>query len=457
MNNIVKKIKDFLNQHNLLLSSKTYLTGFSGGYDSLCLLDVLKDLSKEYGFKLVAAHLNHNWRAEESLKEELNAKKYCENNAIEFYSETLSSVFQQTETIARNQRYIFFKQTALKYNATAIFTGHTKTDNVETIIYRIIKGTGLKGLQGIPEKRFLENIPIYRTMLDISREDTIKYCQCKNLEPNIDSSNENIHYQRNKIRLNLIPQLKEYNSNVEKSILKLSQIAQEREELAQEYISQIKNSILNNKAEIISKKFINLKTCFKSGIVKNILECEKIEYDYEKIHNIINFIESSAVLKSGNTLSLTTDKWLFVSSKVIKIFNANYLNVIKSTVRINFEGRTYYEPLDKTLIITKWEGEKPDKFPESTDLTLFADFSNLKEPFYIRTRMEGDRITPLGMKEKVKLKKYFINKGIPEHERDKILLLTTDTEILWATEIGISEKLRVKNIPTHRIELKKGQ
>jgi tRNA(Ile)-lysidine synthase len=456
MNELTTKISDFLSAYNLLQPSKTYLIGFSGGYDSLCLVNVLNDLSKEYGFKLVAAHLNHNWRGGESQQEEIQAKQYCEKNNIIFYSQTLSSDLPKTETEARNQRYIFFEETAQKYKADAIFTGHTKTDNVETVIYRILKGTGVKGLKGIPATRLLGNIPVYRPMLDISREETISYCSVQNLEPNVDSSNENICYQRNKIRLNLIPQLKEYNLNLEEAILKLSAIASENEEIVNEYISQIQNNILNDKKEIDTAKFMKFSPGVRTKIVKNLLESENIEYDYKKIHNILDFLEISALLKSGNTISVTTDKWLFVSSKIIKIIYSTALNVVKSVLRITFDEKKYYSTLNSSLIITTWQGIKPDKFPQSDADIVFADFSDINEPLYIRTRQSGDRIIPFGATKSTKLKKYLINKGIPEHERDNMLLLTTDKEVLWVAEVGISEKLRVKNTPTHTIELIKG-
>lgn len=456
MNTSLKnKITDFLKGHNLLISSKTYIIGFSGGYDSMCLAKILKDLSKEHGFKLIAAHLNHNWRAEESKKEEINCKEFCQKNNIEFYSETLSSDLPKTELEARNKRYKFFEQAIKNYNADAIFTGHTKTDNVETILYRIIKGTGIKGLKGIPEKRLLANTPIFRPMLDITREETIDYCNKKNLNPNIDSSNENIHYQRNKIRIELIPELKNYNSNIEGALLRLSDLAKNSKEVIEEHLLPIKESLIKDK-EIKTQKFITLKESIKKQIITDYLEENSIDYDYKKIDEITHFIEASSSLKSGNTLSLIKEKWLFASSAKIKIINEIKSNVVKSTIRVHFEenkGKTFHPEFNKTLKISKWDEPKPKKFPHEAESVALADFSKIKEPLFLRSRQEGDRIVPFGMKESVKLKKYLINKGVPEHERDNLLLLTTENEILWVAGVGISEKLRVKDYPTHLIKV----
>jgi tRNA(Ile)-lysidine synthase len=98
---MIQEIRKFLKDYNLLDAQKTFLVGFSGGFDSMCLLDCLNNIRKDFGFRLVAIHLNHNWRGESALKEQENCKKYCEKNNIEFYTETLSDDVKKTETIAR--------------------------------------------------------------------------------------------------------------------------------------------------------------------------------------------------------------------------------------------------------------------------------------------------------------------------------------------------------------------
>ena len=157
MDNITAKIKSYLAEHNLL--NKKIIVAFSGGYDSMCLLDVLNKL----GVKLAAAHLNHNWRGKESLADAKLCEKFCKDNNIEFYSETLSDDVEKTETAARKARYEFLERTAAKLKAQCVFTAHNADDNAETVLYRIIKGSGTYGLEGIKEHRGI----FYRPMLDI--------------------------------------------------------------------------------------------------------------------------------------------------------------------------------------------------------------------------------------------------------------------------------------------------
>jgi len=409
-------------------------------------------LSQESGFKLVAGHLNHNWRGKESLKEELNAKQFCLERNIEFYSETLPENLPHTEEEARNQRYKFFNKIAATVKATAIVTGHTLSDQVETVLYRIIKGTGISGLKGIPEVRYQEKLPaIYRPLLEISREENIEYCKENNITPNIDSSNFQEKYLRNKIRLSLISELKTYNSGIENAILRLSSISKDSEALIEEYMRFINPEIYSENNIILTGKFVNLSQALQKRVLFDFFIKNNIEHDYEKIEENLDFIKESSGLKSGNTLSLTKNAWLFVSSLEIRIINQITADKISDIIEINPDGETSFPPLNLKFKINTWQGKASGKFPKETDTKAYVDLSSVKSPLFLRTRREGDKIQPFGMKEKTKLKKYFINKGIPEFERDKLLMLTNNEEILWVVGLGISELLRVNKIPTHEI------
>lgn len=452
---IENRIESFLKKYNLLNQESSFLVGFSGGIDSMMLLDVLSKLTSQYKFSITAAHLNHNWRGLESTQEEIAAKEFCLQRNIDFYSETLSDNIPHTELDARNKRYEFFNKASILYKSTAILTGHTLTDQAETVLYRIIKGTGLNGLSGIPERRFQKNAPtIYRPILNISREENIDYCKINNLNPNIDSSNLDDKYLRNSMRLNLIPELKKYNSKVEKALIQVSKLACDSESIVNEHINSIYPQISLDNNDLITKIFVNYSTAIQKKLIINLLEKNNINYDFEKIEEIINFITTNKSSKSGNTLSLTKQKWLFVSSQIIKLIHYIKADVIKSSVLVKFNSETFCEELNKTLKITPYNKEEIiTVFPKESECIAYADFSNIKTDLYLRTRQNGDKIQPLGMKEHVKLKKYFINKGVPQFERDTIPLLTTDTEVLWAAGIGISEQIKVKILPTHKIEV----
>jgi len=450
---IKEKVLNFLKKYNLTDKNQILFVAFSGGIDSACLLDVLFKLSQEYGFKLVAGHLNHNWRGEESLKEELNAKQFCSERNIEFYSETLSEDLPRTEEEARNQRYKFFNKIADLTKATAIITGHTLSDQIETVLYRIIKGTGISGLKGIPEVRNQKNYPaIYRPLLEITREDTIEYCKDNNITPNIDSSNLQEKYLRNRVRLSLIPELRTYNSGIEKAISRLSLISKDTEELTEEYLRLITPEIYIEDNVISTQKFVNLSSALQKRILFDFFIKNNIDHNYEKIEENLNFIKESSGLNSGNTLSLTKNTWLFVSSSEIRIINQIIADKTSEIVEVNLEGEVSFPSLNLTFKTELWQGRE-FLFPKETDKRAYVDLSRIKSPLYLRTRRDGDKIQPFGMKDKTKLKKYLINKGVPEFERDKLLLLMNEEEVLWVLGVGISELLRVNKIPTHEMRV----
>lgn len=438
------KILNFLKRHQILNSQKSFIVGFSGGQDSLCLIDILNKISKKNNFKIIAAHLNHNWRGESSKKEQCSCLKFCKAQGIEFHTKTLDTSIKATEENARIERYKFFEEIALKTASEGVFTAHTKTDNTETILYRIIKGTGVYGLCAIPEARNEASYTIFRPMLEITREETQQYCQENSLIPNIDESNFEDKYTRNNIRLNIIPKLKEINPNLDNAIANLSQIAKDYE--------QIIDSVLPSTLE--PKAFQQFNTAIQKTLIHRFLIKNEIDYSHKKIDEITTFINENISKPCGNTLSLTTDKWLFASKEKIEIIKNIKTQKIDEVIDVKLNQDNYFHSLNKILTIKEFEGALPCKFPQENSFQTFVNIPESLLPLELRTRREGDIIQPFGLSGTMKLKKFLINKGIAEHQRDELLLLTHVNEVLWAIGVGLSEKLRADKRPTHIIELR---
>ncbi|MBD5403325.1 tRNA lysidine(34) synthetase TilS [bacterium] len=441
MNDIQKTIKSFLEKFEIDKQDLVYLVAFSGGFDSMCLLDCLKKLTTN---KIVAIHLNHNWRGEESKNEELNCKNFCSSIGVEFYSETLDENVPHTETAARDARYLFFERCAKHFNSTVVFTAHNKNDNAETLIYRIAKGTGISGLQGIAENRGI----YYRPLLNICRKDIEKYCQKYNLTPNSDSSNTNTKYKRNFIRSKILPELQTINDNIINSINNLSSIAKEETEIVEEYLTYTLEKITEND-KIKTKKFINLSSAMQKRIIYNMFIEQNLDYDREKILNIKNFIIENSTSKSGTKCSLTKDLWIFVNQKFIEIIsnkasNDIYFHITKEGI---YENNGFIFEIEK-------HSNNINNFPKDTENTAYV---NLVEPlnYEIRTRKDGDIFYPLGLDGKQKLKKFLNGKKIPNHEKNNLLFLVQGNEILWAIGLGISEKIKVIDKPTHKLKFYK--
>src|SRR5574344_235367 len=442
MNEIHQKIKSFLKKYHLDNSKLTYLVAFSGGFDSMCLLESLNKICKN---KIVAIHLNHNWRGVESDNEEKNCKEFCLKNNIEFYTEKLPKNIPHTETVARDERYKFFEKCSEKYPNSVIFTAHNKNDNAETLIFRICHGTGISGLQGIAENRGI----YYRPLLDIDRESIEKYCQENKLTPNSDSSNKNIKYKRNYIRGKIIPQFQEINPNIIDTINSLSTVAKEETEIVEEYLSEILKKISKD-GKINTAKFLKLNESVQKRIIYNIFIKNNLDYDREKILNIWEFIKENSKSKSGKTCSLTTDLWIFINDKFIEIITKNKTTLPHFYIEKEgiFEDKNYVFELKKYTKETKI-------FPKESENFAYVDLTNFTKNFEIRSSKDGDIIQPFGLEGSQKLKKYLNSKKIPNHEKDNLLFLTQGKEILWAINLGISDKIKVTTKPTHIIKFYK--
>ena len=445
-------VKNILEKYINISCESTIIVGFSGGWDSMCLLDIMNKLSREYGFLLVAAHLNHNWRGKESEAEKERCLAFCEENDITFISDTLAEGMKASELVAREMRYDFFKRCAEEFEADAILTAHTKSDNAETILYRIIKGTGLNGLEGIREVRDLGGFKVIRPILNFSRKDIEEYCIKNELYPNNDSSNVNTKYARNNIRHNIMPAIKLINPNIENSLITLAEIASGNNKVINELMENIEKQItIGNKW--LTQNFLILNSAIKQHFIYKLLVKNELEPSFSKIQELINFISENRNSKTGKTLSITNDLWLFVSHKYTYFIHSDNYEKIEEEIKI--EGTGEYTIGGKYKVKIEKNNHKPEKYPKAISPEAYADIKDEMFPLTLRSRRNGDIIQPFGMQGKMKLKKYFINKNIPEHDRDKILLLCKDKEVLWAIECGVSEKLRADDVPQYKLTMEK--
>ena len=225
---LIQKIK------NNLTSSKSFTTFFknqkiglavSGGIDSMVLLDVFYRISREYNLKLYVMHYNHKWR-KESFRDARLVKKYCKENKIRFlYKENKGKVIKDEET-AREQRYSFFESCAKKFSLKIICTAHHEDDQVETILFRLARGTGPNGLYPIKEYLTRANkISFYRPFLSTTKAMIRKYALQNKIRYIEDKTNLDLMYKRNLVRRKIVPLLRRINPKVENNILSFSNLA----------------------------------------------------------------------------------------------------------------------------------------------------------------------------------------------------------------------------------------
>ncbi|MBR5502482.1 MAG: tRNA lysidine(34) synthetase TilS, partial [Oscillospiraceae bacterium] len=218
----------FSAQNGLFAGVRCVVCAVSGGADSMALLHLLYTQAAEFGLEQVCAcHLNHGLRGTESDAEEQLVRAFCEQNGIPLLvqqaalAETTLPQGMGLEAYARQLRYEFFEQAAAHFGAQAVATAHTLSDQTETVLFRIARGSGLKGAGGIPAKRDM----FVRPLLEVSRSETECYCKENSIAYCLDSSNATDDYARNRIRHHAVPALKSVNAQCEQAVGRFAQLA----------------------------------------------------------------------------------------------------------------------------------------------------------------------------------------------------------------------------------------
>ena len=230
INMLKEQVLNTIKKYDLINENDKIICGVSGGPDSICMLDILKDLKEEFKFELIVCHVNHLIR-EEAISDEEYVVNYCKVNNIKCYVKRIDvkkyadNNKQGTEEAGRNVRYEFFEEILQKEGANKIAIAHNKNDKIETIIMNMLRGSGISGLKGIEPKR--ENKYI-RPLIETERTSIEEYCKEKNLRPRIDKTNFINDCTRNKIRNVVIPYIKnEFNPNIINTMDRLSSIIEE--------------------------------------------------------------------------------------------------------------------------------------------------------------------------------------------------------------------------------------
>lgn len=305
---MIKAAAVFLKKYNI--EEKTVLAAVSGGVDSSVLLFILNELKEEFKLDIKVVHLNHNWRGRESFDDMEFVKSFAKDLGLEFYFEILEDDIKKTELSAREARYEFFERALKKFDSNICFLAHNKNDNVETLLYRIIKGTGVLGLSSIPVVRK----PFYRPLLNFSREQ-IENFACENqIEFRVDSSNDDTKYKRNFIRQKILPEILKINDCALDSIGSLINIAAEHNEIIEDYLAIVEKEVFDlnckdfthNRPLIIRDKFLSLKPALQREIISRYFKGLLKNRDNKNILKIQNFI----IENEASTLSINKDTFL---------------------------------------------------------------------------------------------------------------------------------------------------
>lgn len=425
----------------------------------MVLIDLLLKERKNLDLKLYVLHYNHNWR-KESLKDYELIKRYCKKNKLNLIYQEDTGKIEKDEENARNKRYSFFLETAKKYSLEYICTAHHKDDFLETVLFRMARGTGPKGLMPIKEVYNLENkIKVFRPMLSFSKDQIRIYAGKNKITFNEDVTNNDISYKRNFIRKELIPLLKTINPKAGENILALSDLCFSQNLVLEKYLNDI---FLKLKKSIEKNDFVK----FDKRLFMRMDQQEQKLFIYwylSKINLIGNFSKIDFILDAiSRQETITLNKNLYLkttSSDIIFDFHDDKskqeTNIFKKKIDLGKSKNEILLPDNKKIIIEKYKYKSFNKkFPKDAEKLALCDFSTLDcNNLTLRYRNSYDVFQPLGLSKNIKLKKYLINKKISQKERYNLPLLCVGNEVLWLPGYSLSEKLKVKIKPTHILKL----
>jgi tRNA(Ile)-lysidine synthase len=461
---VLEAVKKTINKYNLLREKDFVLIALSGGPDSLTLLHILSSLKDSFDLKLHIAHFNHKIRGKAAEYDVRFIKRTAKdfNLGLSLASKDISKIAKEKklslEEAGRIERYKFLEKLALSLDVNKIALGHTANDQIETVLFRIVRGSGVKGLAGIPVKRPVskrnKNIFIIRPLIEIWRDRIEEYIASYKLKPVFDITNDDTNIIRNRIRKNLIPLLEtKYNSAVKKNLFRLADIMSEEDD----YLEARSGDWLRKNIKYSDKKI-------EIGI-STLKKCSRALFPYviSKSINLISdtFAPTNRHIKDIYDLAhfSTAGKEIQVKADVIIKKKYKYLSFEKirevGAVRKRRIGNL------KTLLVTGgiFEPSLGYRFISSVheiNPNIVKRFKNNKKKYVayfdrgkingdlgIRAWRSGDKIHPLGMKGTKKLQDIFTDNKVLKEERFSLPILVCGDRVVWVVGHCVSDDFKI--------------
>ena len=429
-----ERIKAYVRKWGMLEKSDIVIAGISGGPDSICLLCVLIDLSREIGFQIAAVHVNHGLRGAEADADEAYVSRFCEERGIPLmvrHTDVRAIAAERKlsgEEAGREVRREAYEEAVRKYGGTRIALAHHMNDNAETLLLNMARGTGVRGMAGIRPV----NGPYIRPLLCVKRREIEQYLEENHIHYCIDRTNMEDIYTRNRIRNHIIPCLEEQINS--RTVEHLEELAEQMGELSNyverqagkayaRCVRQVQASgtemSVGEEAVLDVERFLEEDPAIRPYVVRMLLSrAAKREKDIEAVH--VRSVEALTQMQSGRKISLPYG--LCAERRYGEV------HIYRETEKKN-PARTGWSREDVSFRVFSCE-KMPDSFPQ-TPYTKWFDYDIIKNSVVIRNRQPGDYITIDDQGNTQKIKKFFINEKIPNRDRDHVLLVADGSHIMW--------------------------
>ena len=422
---MLEKLNHHISEKFPFLKEKKLLIACSGGIDSVVLTRQLKELN----FTISLAHCNFKLRGKESDGDEEFVIKLADKLSIQVFTKSFqtkkyaSEKKISTQMAARDLRYHWFEELLKKHSFDYLITAHHLGDDLETFFINLSRGTGLRGLTGIPNV----NEKIVRPFLEFSREEILKYTKEKNINWREDSSNASTDYLRNKLRLEVLPAYTKLNDSVLRNFQQTQKHLNDSLLLVEDYMILIKNLLVTETNEGIE---ININQLQELPNTKALLYELLFPYGFTAWNDVLDlltaqtgkqiFSNTHRLLKNRNVLLLTEVSEEMVSES---IFISKEIKTIETPIKLKFE--------------------KVSDVSELNNKISYFDCQKLKFPLELRKWKEGDYFYPFGMKGKKKLSKFFKDEKLSLVAKEKVRVLCSEKVIIWVVGIRPDNRFKV--------------
>ena len=416
---LFREILNINKKYNLIENNDNIVVGFSGGPDSVFLVEMLKKLQHFFNFKIYLVHINHLLRGEDADSDENFSFEYAKKNNLEIFIKRIpvkkiaKEIGKTLEEVGREERYKFFSEIYEKVGANKIATAHNKDDQIETFLFRLTRGTSLQGLEGIKTK----NNNIIRPISEIYKKDILEYLNKNEIQYKIDKTNFENEFTRNSIRLDLIPFIEErYNIKFKDKIFSLIEEIRENNQNNSLNLSDYTDS----KNRILLEKIKFLSNFDRKNLLGLFLNEKNIEVNRNKIDEI------NSLIKSNGTKKIDLNK----TYRIVKNYTHLYIEekredntINNSTIQLKIPSEQVFNNFKISVEIAKNLDIPKEKNQYLLD-TLYNDIIE------VRYRKEGDRIF-LDENHSKKIKEIFIEQKIPKDIRDRIPIFLYNNNIFW--------------------------
>lgn len=435
----------------MLGNGDNVLIGLSGGPDSVCLSVILDKLRDNFNISLHAVYINHGLRPDENREEEAFCRNFCEKNKILFHSRSIDVLYfakqknLNVHEAARELRFHVFDKISAEIKADRIALGHNADDQAETFLMRLIRGSGKRGLSGIPPVRD----KIIRPLIEVERKDIEEFLEEEiNALPLhsgrpyiIDTSNLKQDYFRNWIRMNLMKEIKGKNPSVVSDICRAADILREEDEYMEMIVTKTLMRLISRKGERGIELFITPLVTMDKPVLRRVLR-RAIDatsglrgIGFVHIEDIINLVKKG---KAGDRIHLPKGIRAVNEYSVLKITSEELTKMneyeVQPPCEVNLReaGKllksSYVETINETA-----DGKT----------SALIDVSKLKLPLLVRSRSAGDFFYPLGLGKRKKLKDFFVDEKVPRDERDKVPIVLSGDDIVWVAGYRQDERFKV--------------